>query len=247
MRHLVLALVFALAASACATESAAGTAPRVDGRAVVLARVTDAVAEVADAQTATDPELASALAGAREVEVIVARLRDPETVDSAKDSWPRVDAAVQAVDLDPLRPAIREMAFAVDRARIALARASEAVGDDWEARYLAAQDDTLVAMRTYAEKADALAQVLERHWPTYQAVADLTGPFIEQRWLYRSPQEASAAYEVEITRYLDELGAAEDEIARYQAQRDDAARAVNAASKAAAEVFRDRPPAATSS
>ncbi len=241
-RAVAVLVAVAVGATACGGgEPAAPVSPSVDSRAVVLARVTDAVTEVAQAQTATDPELATALTGAHEVDVMVAGLRDPEAVDATKDTWPRVEAAVSAVDLEPLRPAIREMAFAVDRARLALARASEAVDDAWETRYLAAQDATLVAMRAYAEEADALAQVLERHWPTYQDIAELTGAFVERRWVYRSSEEAAAAYEVEITRHLPALRSAQEEIARFRDRRDDAAIAVNEASNAAAAVFRERP------
>ena len=247
MRSFVLVLLLASLAVGCASAPVSGEpSPAVDGRAVALARVTDAVADVAAAQAEADPMLATALAGVRELDVLVARLRDAETVDAAKDTWPRVDGAVQAVELEPLRPRIREIAFAVDRARAALSRASEGLEDDWETRYLAAQDETLAAMRTYAEEADALAQVLARHWPTYDALAELTATFVEQRWFYRDAEEAAAAYEVAIAEHREDLARAQDEIRRFRERRDEAGRAVNTASAAAAEVFRSRPrPTAT--
>lgn len=211
-------------------------------RAEQLAEVTAAVADVAAAQAAADPLLASALAGVREVDVLVSRLRDPETVDAAKDEFPRVRSAVDAVDLTPLRPAIREIAFAVDRARTALAVAGRTAPTDWEARYLATEDETLVAVRAYAEAADALAQVLERTWPTYTAITDLTGPFVERRWVYRTSEEASAAYEVEIAPHLTDLAEAQALIERFREERDEAAAAVNEAVAETREVFRSRPP-----
>lgn len=210
-------------------------------RAAQLAEVTDAVADVAAAQASADPLLASALSGVRELDMLVARLRDPATVDTAKDDWPRVRSAVEAVDLAPVRPAIREIAFTVDRARAALSVAERDAPTDWEARYLGAEDRTLLAVRSYAEEADALAQVLERHWPTYLAIADLTGPFVERRWVYRSSEEAAAAYEVEVSRHLADLARAQDEIDEFRERRDEAARTVNRAVAATREVFRDRP------
>jgi hypothetical protein len=241
MRSLLCLLALAVATASCAVgASSAPVETQVDGREVALARVADAVAAVAAAQTDTDPALATALTGARGLDVLVAGLRDPASIDEARDTWPRVDAAVTAVDLAALRPGYRDMAFAVDRARTALARAGEAVGDGPDRSYLTAQDETLRAMRTYARSADALAQVLERHWPTYVSVAALTGPFIEERWLYRDATEAAAAYEVELSPHLDALARAQDEIARFRRARDDAARAVNAASDHAADVFRAR-------
>lgn len=241
-RSLLLVLLV-LAACAPGRGSAGGPpspSPRPD-RAEQLADVTDAVADVAAAQAEADPLLASALSGVRELDLLVARLRDPATVDTARDDWDRVRSAVDAVDLSPLRPAIRELAFAVDRARAALAVAERDAPTAWEARYLEAEDRTLLAVRAYAEDADALAQVLERNWPTYAAIAQLTGPFVERRWVYRSSEEAAAAYEVEISRHLVDLARAQDRIAEFRERRDEAARAVNEAVADTRDVFRQRP------
>ncbi|MBW3658777.1 MAG: hypothetical protein KY457_09075 [Actinobacteria bacterium] len=242
-RYVPLLLVLAVACGPGGDVVApASPSPTVD-RAEQLADVTAAVADVAAAQAAADPLLASALTGVREVDVLVARLRDPATVDTAKDQWPRVASAVDGVDLAPLRPAIRRIAFTVDRARAALAIAERTAPTDWEARYLAAEDETLLAVRTYAQEADALAQVLERYWPTYEAIAALTGPFVERRWVYRSSEEAAAAYEVEISRHLAELARAQASIEEFRERRDEAGRAVNEAVAETREVFRDRPTA----
>lgn len=241
MRAVPLLLVVLLA---CGPGTAAVAPPSPSpgpARAEQLAEVTAAVADVAAAQGAADPLLVSALTGVREMDVLVSRLRDPATVDAAKDEWERVRSAVEAVDLSPLRPAIREIAFAVDRARAELAVAGRDAPTDWEAEYLAAEDRTLLAVRTYAQEADALAQVLERYWPTYVAIADLTGGFVERRWVYRSSEEAAAAYEVAISRHLADLARAQERVAEFRERRDDAARAVNQAVAATREVFRRRP------
>ncbi|MBW3657672.1 MAG: hypothetical protein KY457_03475 [Actinobacteria bacterium] len=236
--HLLLATLVACGTGAPTASPSPSPAP---DRAEQLAEVTAAVADVAAAQAAADPLLASALSGVREVDFLVARLRDPATVDTAKDAFPRVRSAVEAVDLAPLRPAIREIAFAVDHARAALAVAERDAPTAWEARYLAAEDRTLVAVRTYAAEADALAQVLERYWPTYLEVADVTGTFVEERWLYRSSDEAAAAYEVELAPHLPELATAQERIAEFRERRDAAARDVNEAVADTREVFRSRP------
>lgn len=241
MRSLTTALVAGVLAAACATPSPSPPEREPTGHDVDLGRVTAAVSEVAEAQAVADPGIATTLAAIRELDLAVARLRDPETVDAAIEAWPRAEGAVADVELAPLRPAIREIAFAVDRARIALAGATEAASDGWRVDYLAAQDETLVAMRAYAEAADALVQVLERHWPTYRDVAETTATFVEDRWLFRDAEEAAAAYEVAIAGYRSPLVRAQEEIARFRQARDDAARAVNDASAHAAVVFRSRP------
>jgi hypothetical protein len=238
VRRPTTVLVAALLAAACSTGSPGGDAPTVDDRDATLARVTAAVADVADAQAAADPGIATALAAVRELDVAVSRLRDPETVDDAVGRWPRVDAAVAGVELAPLRPALRDTAFAVDRARVALGRASEDAVDPRESDYLQAQDETLVAMRDYAAAADALVQVLQRHWPTYEQIAGVTGTFVEDRWLFRDAEEAVAAYEVAVSPHRAELTLAQEEIARFRDARDEAADAVNDASRRAAEQFR---------
>lgn len=243
MRPLVLvaALSLALALSACAGTPTSEAAPETEvaSRSLVLDRLQDRVAEVAAAQSTADPLLADALAGVREIDAIVARLRDPATVDEAKDRMPRVEAAVGEVRIDEIRPAIRDIAFAVDRARASLATAVEDAPQD-EAAYLTAQDEALLAMRAYAEAADTLAQVLETHWPLYLSIRDSTATFVEQRWFYRTSEEAAQAYEVELAGRIGELATAQDEIRTFREVRDDAAEDVNATSREAAQVWRDR-------
>lgn len=240
-RRAALVLAAACLTSACASPPPAAAPPSPAApRSERLAEVTAAVAAVDEAADTADPLVASVLTGVREVDLLVGRMRDPATVDTAKDEWPRVSSAVAAVDLAPVRPAIREIAFAVDEARAALAAAQADAPTDWEADYLAAEDRALVAMRDYAAAADALVQVVERHWPTYTAVAELTGAFVERRWLYRTSEEAAAAYEVELAPHLGDLARAQAEIASFRDARDDAAADVNAAAAEASRRFRER-------
>lgn len=236
--HLPVVLLLGLAVAACA--SAPAEEPSVDPGDVqeLHARMAD----VASSQAAADRQLAAAVEAVRQLDGIIAGLRDPGQVDAAKGTWPRVEAAWSAASPDGLRDGLVDLATAVDEARIALDRVRDQVTDEeWLADYLDAEDEVLRRTRSYAETADTLARALQRYWPTYQDLHDRTARFVEQRWFYRTPQEAADAYELAVQPLLTELSAAQEAIAEARDARDEAARAVNDAVGSAQDEWEDRP------
>lgn len=243
--RLASALLVGLLAVACSAAPAQEPTPSVDAEAVdeLHARMAD----VARAQAEADRELAAAVEAVRQLDSIIGGLRDPGRVDEAKESWPRVEAAWTAASTDGLREGLVELAESVDEARLALNRVREQVsGDEWPAAYLDAEDEVLRRTRAYAETADELARALVRYWPTYQGLYDRTARFVEQRWFYRTSQEAADAYELAVQPLLSELSAAQGSIADARDARDEAAREVNEAVASARGAWADRDPASPS-
>ncbi|MBW3662113.1 MAG: hypothetical protein KY469_03350 [Actinobacteria bacterium] len=216
------------------------TAP-VDDTSIRVAALHDEMAEVAEHQQVADLALADALSAVRRLEEVVAQLRDPERVDDAQDTSEGVDAAFTGVDPARLRQPFIDLALAVDDARATLRSTREVLDEDWQRGYLDAEDQVLTAVRAYAETADKLVQVVVRHWPTFESAHAVAARFVEQRWFYRSAQEAADAFEVQIGDLLPRLNSAQREIAKFVAQRQDAARAVNEASETASRHWRRRP------
>lgn len=239
LRLLSSLLLVALLSAACLGAPDADPSPSVDPDA--LQELHERMAEVADAQREADRRLAAAVEAVRQLDGIIAGLRDPERVDEAKDSWSRVDAAWKAASSEGLREGLVDLATAVDRARAALDRVRDELGaETWPREYLDAEDEVLVRTRAYAETADRLAQALLAYWPTYEELYARTARFVEQRWFYRTSQEAADAYELAVQPLLAELAAAQETIAEAREERDASAQEVNEAVAAAREAWEAR-------
>lgn len=234
----------AVAATACSDGETAGipspTETALDTMAA-YAQLNDAVAVIAEEQAALAPPMAELLSSLRATDRAVANLRDPQRIDGAVDAWPPVEGELDDAPLQEVRTAARGLAAEVDETRIELAQTRSSLDDEWERSYLDAQDEVLRAVRTYARTSDELAQVLAMHLPTYRTAIEESGAFVGTRDRYRSAEEASDAYEVEIGALLDELSTARQQIARFVEQRDDAAVEMNAQTAAAADVWARRP------
>lgn len=244
--RLVLSLAVVTAVTSCAPaapESAPSPSPSAVDRFAAYERLNASVADIAEEQATLSPPMAQLLSAFRAIDRAVANLRDPERIDAAVDAWPPVTQELDDAPLEDVRRAARELAADVDATRIELARTRSSLDDDWEAAYLDAQDLVLQRVRAYAEASDALAQVLALHLPTYRQVLEETNSFVDRRSFYRSAEEASDAYEVEIGRLLDDLASARQQIAQYVEERDEAALDVNAATAAASDVWQQRPEA----
>lgn len=244
-RRLLLPLLLvgatALAGVACdAAPLVAPSTPVIDDRGVRLRELRTAVDAVATSQGTADERVNLALDATRAVDRSVARYLDPATLYAQGDSWGEVQAAVDAADFEGLREPYFDVAIAADRARQALSRAREDVADDWERRYLDAQDEVLLAVRVYAEEADRVAQLLERHGPTYLALAAQNQSFTERRFYFRDADEAADAYATEVDPLLDDLLTAEQQLAAQVATWREAGIAVNDASAAAREIYEER-------
>ncbi|HEX9889275.1 MAG TPA: hypothetical protein VGA69_07335 [Nitriliruptorales bacterium] len=212
-----------------------------DEVALRIDRLNQQMADVARSQRDATAGLRPVLEAVRELDAFVAGMRDPERIRSVEDTWPRVDAAYTSVDPTGLRASLVELAVDVDVARVTLARAREALPQTWERRYLDAEDQVLMAVRSYAEGTDALVQVLQRHWPTYGQVHAACAAFVSANEFYRTSQEAVQAYEVRVGRMLGPLAGAQGEFVRFRDAQVEAAASVNRASETAAGAWAARP------
>lgn len=237
MSRWLLVLLCVALLGACTPSGAA----EVDDERLKIARLRDDITQVGEHRRTADDLLARTVAAVREMDAIVSGLRQPDTVDSARDTWERVDTAFQRADPAALRPALVELAFAVDRARETLHRAREDLTTEWQVSYLDAEDAVLVAIRDYAEASDAFGLAVVGHFDTYTDLHQRTAVFVEQRWFYRTPEEAADAYELAVQSVLASLATAQAQIADARDVRDAAAEAVNDAVAAADQVWESRP------
>lgn len=240
---LVVLFVAGLLAACDPAATAPTPTPVVDDRGVTFDDLRAAVADVAAAQDDADDGVNRALEATRAMDRSVVNFLDPERIDDQVERWPDVRAVVDAAALTGLRDEFIEVALTTDRARTALSRAEARVDGDWEERYLAAQDDVLLAVRSYAEEADRVAQLLERHAGTYAFFLAQNVDFVERRFFFRTAEEAADAYATEVDARLDDLATAQRELAAQV----DAWRAagidVNDATAAASRVYDERPSA----
>ncbi len=236
---LLVAAGAVLALAACnASEEPVDT--DLDQAATRIRQVQVDMAEVALAQQASGAGLPEALSAIRRVDDAVPLLLEGESIDEGLARMATAGPALAGVDLSEARPTIREVAFAVDRARVSLHRAESVLEVPEDIEYLEATDVVLQAVREFAAAQDALAQVLERHLPIYRELQALSVDFRERRSRFRSADEAADAFSVEARDVLANLAVAQDDIDDFVAQRDQAARDVNEAQAAANAAFHAR-------
>lgn len=222
------------------------TSTSVGERGQVLSALRTEVAEVAELQAAADRAVNDVLGVVRRVDEALDGLDGAATFEAALDEYPPVHAEVTATEAERLRDGYLGVAEAVDEARATLAAARvELDGDPWEVEYLDAQDQVLVLVRSYAETADQLAQLLERHWPTYVDVDEHVVEFAEGRDNYRDTEEAVDALAVELDPVLDDLAVAQAQIADHGQQRTAEGRAVNDATADLRSIYERRPDGAS--
>lgn len=216
-----------------ADEPAPAPSTSVDAVGLRLDRLNRQMAEVSAAQNRASPGLQAVLEAVRELDAFVAGMRSEEHVRETEKTWPRVDAAFLAAEPDGLREPLVEIAVKVDSARSTLSQARRVLDEPWEQRYLDAEDQVLIAVRSYAEATDALVQILQRHWSTYAGLHAASSAYVSANEFYRSSTEAVQAYEVRVTRLVGPWEAAKDEIAVFREGQVEAARAVNEAAQEA--------------
>lgn len=235
----MLAAVVSLA-TACG-EDPEPVETTVDAAAANISRLQDDLAVVADRQDAAADALDLALGTVRAVDRAVPLLADEATLDEGLDAIAVLSADLDVADPEAARPVIREVAFAVDRARVSLRLARESLSEVPEdVAYLDATDAVLAEVRGLSAAQDALAQVVDRHLAVYRDLRDVVVDFASRRGRFRSAAEATDAFSVEARRQLRDLDLAQQDIAEFAARRVDAAREVNAAQAEAARAFRAR-------
>lgn len=245
VRPLAPFLVVAPLLVGCATTPAAPSTS-IDGRGEVLSALQAEVVEVSRLQGEADTAVNDVLGVVRQVDEAVDGLDTATTFDRSLDEHAEVHAAVAAADPGGLRDGYLAVAEAVDGARGTLAAARQELdGDPWEVEYLDAQDEVLVVVRDYAETADRLAQLLERHWPTYVEVAAVVSDVATRRDDHRDTERAADALAVELAPLRGDLAVAQAHIAEYGQERSVRGQAVNDATADLRSVYERRPGVST--
>ncbi len=245
MHSLAPCLVVALALLGCSTTPAPSSTS-IEGRGQVLSALQAEVGEVSQLQADADAAVNEVLRVVRQVDEAVAGLDGETTFATTLDGYDQVHAAVTSTAAEGLRDGYLAVAAAVDDARGTLAAAREELdGGPWEVEYLDAQDEVLVLVREYAETADKLAQLLERHWPTYVEVDETVVDLTTRRGNYRDTQEAMNALAVELDTVLGDLAVAQSQIAEYGQVRTASGQAVNDATADLRTIYERRPGASS--
>lgn len=229
----LLATALAVAIAACA----GGEPGRVDA-----SEVNAAMAEV----SRTRQQVAAAIDPAQRVAVrlpdIVAGMRSPSSVDDVLEQVPAVAGAAAGVDPATFTPRLDELDAALEAAREALDDvAPELQPDSWQAQFVTAQAEVVGALGRWSEASRTAAQPLAAQWEVYARVAEAAATLDEDRWLYRSPEEAAGTWEIAIADDLAPLEAATEAVAPTLPPRDEAAAAVAAADDEAEAVYAARP------
>lgn len=239
-RLLPLLLLTGLVAGCSATPEAAPTEDPL--RETLLGSLREEVSQVAQTQADADEELNEVLEVVRRLDEAVGELEREETFDEALSDHGDLHEEVAETSVDEeLREAWFDVADDVDEARSSLAGSREVLDDEWEVRYLDAQDEVLVAVREYARAADRLTQLVIRHWPTYEEVDESIVEFADGRGNHRDTAEARDALLVELDPFLPELETAQEQLAEYRERRSEAGAAVNDATADAVTVYEQRP------
>lgn len=217
--------------------SPAASAPPVDA-----SEVNDAFAMLAEvrsaAATAVDTELR---AGVR-VAPLFAGLRSPSSVDQTLEDVPSTATLFERVDPSEVPPTLDRLDEVLARAERAVADARQVAADgSWEARFLDAQADDVAALRAWNEASQAVHDVVAEHWELWDEVVTTAVAFDENRFRYRTPEEAAATWEIDEGDRADQVMEADAELTGAAASRDDAAEAVARADERLAEVFAERP------
>ena len=209
---------------------------------VDASQVNAAYADVAAARRAAAAHVDAELRAAVRVAPLVAGLRSPQTVDATLDEVPVVTELVARVDPDRGEPLLDALDESLDRAETAVAavRGDVATGS-WQDEFLAAQLDVVEALRTWNAASREVHDVVAQRWELWTELVAEAAVLDEDRWLYRTEEEAAGTWEIAVDDRLDDLATATAALEEAAAARDDAAAVVDAADAHAAAVFADRP------
>lgn len=206
------------------------------------AAVNEAMAAVAEARAVAAEQVDAELRAAVRVAPLAMGLRSPSSIDETLDEVPAVAALFDRVDLAAGEPALDRLDTALDAAQGAVATTlDEADAGSWQAEFLTAQGEILDALEAWTQASGDVHEVVIQHWELWQEVVADAAALDENRWRYRTPEEAAGTWEIEIGDELQSLTDASAEVGVAADARDEAATEVVAADRAAAEVFAQRP------
>lgn len=232
--RVLLAAVLTAAMSACSGEPAP---EKVDASAVNAA-----MAAVADARQAVDAQVDPAQRVAVRMPDVAAALRSPSSVDETLETVAPLAAAAESVDPATFVTRLDALDAALADAGVALTRtAADLEAGSWEANFVSAQSGVVVALEAWSAATRTTAGVIAGHWDVYASTAAAAAVLDENRWRYRSREEAAATWEIEIRDDLDALAAAAAALEPALPAREQAAAAVIEADEHAAAVFSARP------
>lgn len=239
LRLLAACLLSTVALAACTSSQTpdATPSPTVDA-----ATVNHAMAAVSDSRRVAAEQVDAELRAAVRVEPLAMELRSPSSVDAALEEVPAVVAMFERTD-----PA--EGAAALDRLDAALEAGQDAVTGtlaevdpgSWHDEFLIAQQEVLAALAVWSQASREVQGTVEANWELWQQVVADAVALDENRWRYRTPEEAAGTWEIEVGGDVDELAEASAALGDATDARDEAATDVAAADRRAAEVFADRP------
>lgn len=233
-----VALAGVLAACAPTEEPAVAPSPT----AVDASAVNAALAAVADARAVAAGHVDAELRAAVRVEPLAQSLRSPSSIDDALEDVPGVAVLLQQVDPAAGATALDDLDASLEAAATAIATtASTAAPDSWQAEFLAAQAAVVTALQGWAGASRDVDMLAVEHWPMWQDVLEQAAVLDENRWRYRSQEEAAATWEIEVADVIEPLSTAHADVTAAAEARDAAAADVASADRAAAEVFDRRP------
>lgn len=238
-RLLALSTACIAVLTGCVASGSGGAdpSPSVDASAV-----NDAMAAVADARRVAAEQVDAELRAAVRVEPVAVSLRSPSAIDATLEEVPEIVTLFERAEPAAGEATLDRLDAAVVTAEEAIADAAAQVGPDtWQADFLAAQRDVLAALETWSAASRDVHQVVLEHWELWQEVVDAAAALHENRWRYRTEEEAAGTWEIEVGDELDPLAAAAAELGPVTDARDEAATIVTAADAHAAEVFAARP------
>lgn len=241
-RLLAATLLSAVVLGACTPAPEPQVAPSPSPSGLDATALNDAMAAVADARRVVAEQVDAELRAAVRVEPLAMALRSPSGIDEALEDVPTVVALLERAAPEDGGPALDRLDAALTVSEDALAATLEdADAGSWQEEFLLAQRDVLAALAAWADASRQVHQVVLDNWDLWAAVVADAAALDENRWRYRTQEEAAGTWEIEVGDALQPLADASAALAPAADARDAAAVEVAAADQEAAAVFAARP------
>ncbi len=231
----ILAVVLTMAATACSPAAPAPASSE-------AGRVNDAMTTVAAERVEVEGIVTRMVEAAGRVEPLASELRSPAAVDAALERVPSTLAAFDQLSPAAAAAAVDELELAIGRAAgiVDAAIAVEAEGS-WEREFLGAQRSVLDALAGWSATNATVVAELDSRWATWDELVREAAVLDENRWRYRTTEEAAGTWEVENGGRVAGVREASAVLPSAVELLASAAAKVGAADDRAAEVFRARP------
>ena len=239
-RRLVASVVVAGVLVACTPTDGPVAAP--SPTAVDASAVNAALGELAETRRVAAGQVDAELRAGVRVDPLAEALRSPSTIDASLEEVPAVAVLFEQVDPAAGDSVLTDLDGALVQARDAIASTAETADPgSWQAEFLAAQGDVVAALEAWAAASREVHALAAEHWPLWQEVVADAAVLDENRWRYRTEEEAAGTWEIEVADRLDLLATVHATLTAAAEARDAAAVQVAAADQEAANVFARRP------